>query len=457
MGATKIDVMIETMTQTTIHKLTTISDPQTLFAHYARSDTAVCVSFTYTHKQKYLSANSEVLLFVVCLLHDSRIQCLIRKKNDAPTLDKIDLQLTAERYFNEVEMLWAREGIMLESAWPLSTINIPKPWGAEIWYTGMEDRGVCQVSATPLPWLLSLINLGHDEVDASFESEGPILLKILDPYPDPNTGDLYFELHEKKTEVYIVTSIDHSVWSDGVGKIRYGFNQDKKNSFNTVKEFKAAYLESVTAYKTVRDQIDIILHDRISHENANNDLIPESLILNEQLLKDEMYSYTNLKSLRVGDVIHVHPYFPHSLQHGVRVIEFQTAHYERFILSFTQKVVTQNHWDTNQGLELANTTLPSDQLLTIIEKSEGVCLERIAEFEQFSAYRLSLENSASYKMNFKRYLLAIGIKSTSSIENTWGEITHLTPEEGFFIPATAAEITITAADDQTVLLLAIPN
>jgi hypothetical protein len=434
-----------------IHFLKTISNPQQIVADHSSRDTTACISFAFLHKQSYLSHGNDILLACVCLFQKARIQCLIKKSNEAPSLDHLaDAQLAPESYFKEVELLWEQKGITLDAAWRLETVIIPKPWGAEVWYTGMEDRGVCCVEGTPLPWLLSLLDFGLDEHAESSLKNGPILLKILDPYPDPNTGDLYFELHEKKTEVYIVTSIDHNVWPDGIGQIRYGFNQEKIDKYNTVGEFKSDYLASVEAYKETRDKIDSMLND-----DSNHSLLPDDLHLNEQSLKKEMYSFTNLKSLHLGDVIHVQPYFPHSLQHGVRVIEFQTAHYERYILSFTQKVLTQDHWDTSQALTLAETKLPHDQPLTIIENSQGMCLERIADFEQFSTYRLSLEPEGRYEMKCSQYMLAIGIKGTSSIKNSWSEIAPLAPEESVLIQA--GEISISTDSDKSVLLIAMPN
>jgi len=433
-----------------VHLLKTVSKPQQIVADYSSRDTTDCISFAFLHKQSYLSHGSDILLSCVCLFQNSRIQCLIRENGDTPSLDLLDVRLAPEVYFKEVESLWDQKGIMLDGAWRLETVIIPKPWGAEVWYTGMEDRGICRVEGTPLPWLLSLLDFGLDECNESNLKNGPILLKILDPHPDPNTGDLYFELHEKKTEVYIVTSIDYNVWPNGIGQIRYGFNQEKINEYNTLEEFKSDYLASVKAYKETRDKIDSILDGSSDHI-----LFSDDLTLNEQSLKKKMYSFTNLKPLQLGDVIHVQPYFPHSLQHGVRVIEFQTAHYERYILSFTQKVLTQGHWDTSQALALAETKLPSDQPLTIIENSEGMRLERIADFEQFSAYRLSLESEGRYEMKFDTYMLAIGIKGSSLISNSWDELVTLAPEESVFIQA--SKISISTDSNKSVLLIAIPN
>ena len=49
--------------------------------------------------------------------------------------------------------------------------------------------------------------------------ESLILLKTLNPVAEKTIGDLYYELHEKKWEVYIVTEIDKTAWPSGKGII----------------------------------------------------------------------------------------------------------------------------------------------------------------------------------------------------------------------------------------------
>src|SRR5690625_7657891 len=46
------------------------------------------------------------------------------------------------------------------------------------------------------------------------------------PLPVEVVGDLYFELHEEKREVYVVTSIDPQAWPEGIGAIRYGRSEE---------------------------------------------------------------------------------------------------------------------------------------------------------------------------------------------------------------------------------------
>jgi hypothetical protein len=168
------------------------------------------------------------------------------------------------------------------------------------------------------------------------------LLKILDPSSTPVLGDLYFELHEEKREVYVVTHIDREAWPDGVGYIRYGFAPERVGQFANEAEFRSAYLAAVQAYESVRRALDSL------PEGAEPD---RELLALEPVLREGMNSFTGLRALRVGDVVEVPLLVPHALLHGVRTVEFQTPTYERKILSFAQKVLTQDHWDTTVGVE----------------------------------------------------------------------------------------------------------
>ncbi len=117
--------------------------------------------------------------------------------------DQCDAIQTLSEQGSSVEHIAETLGIaVLNFSAPLrlQPVHIPKPWGQEIWYTGIEARGVSLVISetgiTPLPWVIALDSqriLGaHEQLN---------LLKILDPLPDEVFGDLYFELHEKKREV----------------------------------------------------------------------------------------------------------------------------------------------------------------------------------------------------------------------------------------------------------------
>ena len=76
----------------------------------------------------------------------------------------------------------------------------------------------------------------------------------LHDFKDP--GNLYFEVHETKQEVYVVTAVDETAWPDGVGRIRYGINQSKRDEYADDAAFRAAFLEALKAYESLRQQVD---------------------------------------------------------------------------------------------------------------------------------------------------------------------------------------------------------
>ena len=102
--------------------------------------------------------------------------------------------------------------LILKSLCSLKYLKYPKPWGFEGWYTGVEKRGVVNVidkyGETELPYAL---NLFKKQMIAD-DLESLILLKTLNPVAEKTIGDLYYELHEKKWEVYVVTEIDKTAW-----------------------------------------------------------------------------------------------------------------------------------------------------------------------------------------------------------------------------------------------------
>lgn len=345
----------------------------------------------------------------------------------------------------------------------LQPVYIPKPWGQEIWFTGMEARGVSQVAsetgATPLSWLLSfccddVLGAQHQQLN---------LLKILDPLPDEVFGDLYFELHEQKREVYIVTHVDRAAWPDGVGAIRYGFSLEKRQAFSDDAAFIAAYHQAVCDYAVVRRDIDAQLdvlrqrdgfqsNEPVSAAQTQRWLQSISAQQKEQefALRKAMESFTALRTLREGDVLAVPLHTPHALQHGVRTIEFQTPVYERKILSFAQKVLTQNHWDTEEGLRLAVLDTPEDQAFPVLLDDAGVKLEPIVQFDDFIVLRLQLGSNAVFEcQTMGSYVLLITVTGCVQCGDK-----VLAAENACLVPACLAHISLqnTSSSTATVLL-----
>ena len=324
----------------------------------------------------------------------------------------------------------------------LEPLSVPKPWGQEIWYTGIEERGVCRfvdgASSTPIPWLQAAAPRGW-----LGEGAPPVLLKILDPSPEPVIGDLYFELHDEKREVYVVTHVDRGAWPDGIGAIRYGFDRERVAAASDEDEFRREYLEAVRRYEAVRRDID----------NAEHTPSPD-LLEQEKMLRAEMDAYTALRPLGVGDVVRVPLLLPHSLQHGVRTVEFQTPVYERQILAFAQKVLTQDHWDTEEAVSRMTLLAPEDEPLETVLDQPGVTVERIVDFDDFEVFRARLSGKVSWTPDLGgSYALMMVIEGRGRVS---GRV--LSAEEAVLLPGGfASGIAPEGATKECVFLLALPR
>jgi len=325
---------------------------------------------------------------------------------------------------------------------PLQPTVIAKPWGRELWFSGVEQRGVSAVGrdgiAVPLPWLMAVLPQNRGAVPL-------ILLKILQPYSEPVRGDLYFELHREKREVYVVTHVDEQAWPDGVGYLRFGFSADKIARYPDEKAFRLDYLSAVQAYEGVRRSIDAMPQG----EEASAEVLDQ-----EARLRSAMDSFTHLRPVVPGEVIAVPLLLPHALQHGVRVVEFQTPVYEREILSFAQRVLTQEHWDTATVLEQMQLLAPPDPASLLLQQGPGLRLERIVQFEDFEIRRLTLAQGASFSYEvLADYCLLLVIAGQIELGDTlYGA------EQAALLPAEwAGQLAALQAAPELVLLLATPG
>ena len=345
--------------------------------------------------------------------------------------------------------------IVLNKPLLLDPVTVKKPWGEEIWFSGIEERGVSSSNGIPINFLFEVFGefLGC--------SKPPILLKILAPSPEPNLGDLYFELHEKKTEVYVVTDINPESWPNGIGKIRLGFNHKEIQRHGSSMRFIENYLSSVERYQQCRNYIDSKLDEmKISLGLSQDEIIESklyqtltgaldrSLVDEEKMLREEMYRFTKLHEIKVGDAVKVNPYIPHSLQHGVRVVEFQTPHYERYILSFGQKVITQDHWDTKAALMKAKVSE------TEIERPKKINAfqDMIANFEEFNVVRVILPAGGELEIAKKGYCLIMGIFGETRLGSD-----RIKNEKAFYIPPTDALVVTNESKEESCFLIAREN
>ncbi len=354
--------------------------------------------------------------------------------------------------------------IDLWGPWPLEPVCIAKPWGQEIWYTGIEKRGQSRVGdgrwSIPLPWLLAL---SAEQLLAPDVRE-PALLKILDPLPEEVFGDLYFELHEQKREVYVVTRVDPLAWPNGEGGIRFGFDQAVRGQYPSDGDFRQAFRQAVADYEVVRRAIDrhcdglrlvegIPPREPVDAETLRRwlDTVPEDLVARERQCRAAMNRFTHMLPLRVGDVVKVPCLTPHALQHGVRTVEFQTPVYERQILSFAQKVLTQDHWDTERAVELMSLDAGVLEPLEVIDEAGGQIVERVVRFSDFEVLRLTLSPGEQRGLAVDHYALVMVVEGRPSVGAR-----RCRPEQALLIPRGAASQTLTASDERAVLLICLP-
>lgn len=361
--------------------------------------------------------------------------------------------------------------VVMSDPWLLKPIHIPKPWGQEIWYTGIETRGQTDVAGDigniPLPWLLELM-AGRVGLEDKCQ---PILLKVLDPLPDEVYGDLYFELHQEKQEVYVVTHIDQKAWPEGIGAIQLGFAPQARQRYQTEDEFKQAYLDSVNAYEKIRRLLDHKLDEKkaaagieLSEPVTASQLIDwintlaqqaenKTLIQQEIDLRIAMNRFVQEYPLVIGDVVTVPKLVPHALQHGVRVVEFQTPVYERKILSFGQNVLTQTHWDTQEALELVDLEVVGLQSPELLSFTPQLRIERIVNFDDFEVQRIQLDGQNTFKGDV--YSVLMVLKGRLTLGCTEQKRT-LNPGQAVLLPKVKKGWLVTSSDS-CLFLLASPR
>jgi len=243
-------------------------------------------------------------------------------------------------------------------------------------------------------------------------------MKILAPVADDPLGNLYFEVHRSKHEIYVVTGIDASAPAQAfkgkttppaAGFVRLGMNPERRKRFNSDREFLAAYQAAVADYRVVRTEIDALL-DQEKRRNGYascevvqpqlqrqwlNQIDP-ALYQKETLARAFMNQFTQRFQLQLGDLVEVPPGLPHALQHGVEVLEFQTPVYERSILSFEQQTLTQNYWDTEAVLNQLSLEDAKDR---IHPEKELVNKSVVARFDNTSLYCIRLKAGATFRIN----------------------------------------------------------
>lgn len=431
-------------------------------SHQAQTSGSDIFALSFAHTPSYLQNPTPVpLIALICLQQNGEdfvvqagvlretVEHITYCKNANPDVESL------KDYFALHQSPW----LNLSAPLLLEPIYIPKPWGQEIWYTGIEERGQSRVSdsrfSVPLPWILELL-----------PPQQPLtLLKILDPFPDENLGNLYFELHEQKQEVYIVTHVDEHAWPTGVGQIQMGFCQQKRKEFLSESDFKNAYLQVVSDYRQVRNLIDQSIDQMAGNADVDRGLlyqqysatdVNKALIAQEQALRKTMNAFIYHHPLRVGDVVKVPCYTPHSLQHGVRVVEFQTPVYERKILSFGQKVLTQKTWDTEEAMGMAFMGAAPLESTELISSSQCHQLERIVNFDDFQVQRLVVVESFSVALTIESTTLIMLIAGNACFSDSSGNKRPINPGQAYMV-VTGGQQQNLALEKNAILLVAMPN
>ncbi len=346
-------------------------------------------------------------------------------------------------------------------------VFIPKPWGQEIWFTGCEKRGVSL--ALPYKNSSEAVPLFYffDAFQSLLLKNYPlVLVKILDPLDVEVYGDLYFEMHEQKNEVYIVTQTKSPNPS-----IRIGIHPEISLQYENNKEtLQKDILESIENYEIVRRKIDAIFDEkRIENKIPLNDPISNELLQwwsselpvdlrNEEIQKRKhMESFTYYLPLNVSDVVQVPTFTPHALQHGVQVVEFQTPTYERAILSFAQKVLTQKEWNTKEALQKMRFDPFQQKKLEIKFQNDFVLEEWICQFSDFCAYRVTLSSQQNYFFSKENpyHLIYTLNKDLHFLKNSL-EV-PMKSQECFFIPKEFQHFLVNNSSEACVFLVIFPK
>ena len=226
----------------------------------------------------------------------------------------------------------------------LRSATVAKPWGQEVWYSGVEARGESGVhtpaGVEPLSQYLGVRG----------RTKPVILLKVL----QPTVGNLYLEVHETKSEVYVVDRID------GAGRMLLGPRPDVLARIGEA-AFRAAARRAAGKAEAGEAGIEAV------------------------------QSLMNPVELRPGDVVTIPLRVPHSLQKGVHVIEYQTPVFERKILAASQPVATQQGWDIDAAVAVMELSVQPT-----IESSQPGGTSVIARTPDFTVTRHRLAHRKAF-------------------------------------------------------------
>ncbi len=352
---------------------------------------------------------------------------------------------------------------------------VPKPWGREVWYTGIEKRGRATVRSptgeTELPYALGMFPvpiIGEDE-------RPPVLLKALEPAPQPVIGDLYLEVHDKKWEVYVVLDVDRTAWPEGRGRLRAGLAPAAIGRYRAQAgsgwedALGRDLVAALQAYEQVRREIDALQDAALRQLGLDpaqgvplerqEDVarpVPPALRQAERERRAAVEAFLGSVDMPPGAVACLRPGVLHSLQHGVKVIEFQTPTYERLIAMFAQKVLTQSHWDSERAVARMDKAVFTQPPLEVVERTDGAVLERVVDFPEFTVLRLTLQPGVLHSTATAgngAYQLLIGIGGTGELALPDGRAWPMERETAYLLPATLGRFMVRPKEQSPLTLL----
>lgn len=235
---------------------------------------------------------------------------------------------------------------MVEEPSALHPVDVAKPWGREVWYSGVEARGESGVCTTAGVVPLSQYLVAHGR------TRPVILLKAL----QATGGNLYLEVHESKSEVYVVD------WIDGGSRMLLGARCEVLSRMGEA-AFRAALRQAAGRAEAGQAAIEAV------------------------------QSFMNPVDLRPGDAVTIPRQVPHSLLRGMHVIEFQTPVFERWILAASQPVVTQRGWDVDAAVAAMDLSVQPT-----VESPQEVGMSIIARTPDFAVARHRLANRGAIKV-----------------------------------------------------------
>ena len=378
----------------------------------------------------------------------------------------------------EIYSSWSEKSdaadVSLFEGWVSVPVYVPKPWGREVWYTGIENRGVAHVSdgtrRSLLPWVLSVA----PRLLTRSRDQNVMLVKVLEPFSDPLYGNLYYELHPKKQEVYIVTDIDEMAWPDVIGEIKLGVNQTIRRLHRDDKAFRRAFIDALRAYQAIRNRIDshIQVGDRNNKLSLASSLtpkdkreldrfVPMQLKKTERDLRRRVDMFFDSAHVSAGSVVKVPPYAPHAVQHGVRCLGFQTQHYDRLIFASCQKVLTQKDWDIEEAVATMLIDSDSQHETANSPQATGSPSEPIAVLEELSVCRMEILSGTSRALTNDKDYCVLCLRGSGAID--FGLATKsiaLHGETVLFVPRSVQQFTVSASShhaEPLTLLMGFPN